>query len=64
MLPPKGIKFSKCKKLCALAEKENGKDKVGIYYTTDEWKMLNKIDVDSFDLKDIFWVMGDSNILI
>ena len=64
MLPPKGIKFTKCKKFAALAEKEGGRDRVGIYYATDEWKLLNQLSVETFDLQDIFWVMGDSHILI
>ena len=50
MLPPKGIKFTKCKKFAALAEKEGGRDRVGIYYATDEWKLLNQLSVETFDL--------------
>ena len=64
MLPPKGIKFSQCKKFAAIAEKDGGKDKVGIYYATDEWQLLNRLDVDTFDLQDIFWAMDDSHLVI
>ena len=50
MLPPKGLCFSDNKKFCAIAEKREGKEKVGIYYATNEWQMLASIPVDTIDL--------------
>ena len=45
----KGCSFSKNGKLMALIEKHDCKDVIGIYSCND-WKMLNSIVVDSFDL--------------
>lgn len=65
MLPPRGTKFSKCLKFCAIAERgDKNQDRVGIYYAHDDWKMLNRIDTDTLNIMDIFWVENDSSILV
>jgi len=64
MLPPKGIVFTENKKFAALAERKDGKDNIGIYYAGNEWKMINQIECDTFDLQDIKWINGDSAILV
>jgi WD40 repeat protein len=63
MLPPKGIDFSENKKFCAIAERKDAKDIVGIYYAGNDWKMVNQLPVDTMDLQDIKWTSGDSAIL-
>lgn len=64
MLPPKGIAFSENKKFAALAERKDGRDAVGIYYAGNEWKMVNQLDIDTFDMQDLRWVNGDSAIMV
>jgi hypothetical protein len=64
MLPPKGMVFTENKKFAALAERKDGKDIIGIYYAGNEWKMINQIECDTFDLQDIKWINGDSAILV
>jgi len=64
MLPPKGMVFTENKKFAALAERKDGKDNIGIYYAGNEWKMINQIECDTFDLQDIKWINGDSAILV
>mgnify|MGYP006109668387 CR=1 FL=1 len=64
MLPPKGIGFTENKKFAALAERKDAKDIIGIYYAGNEWKMMNTIEPETFDLQDIKWVQGDSAILV
>lgn len=64
MLPPKGLAFTENKKFAALAERKDAKDIVGIYYAGNDWRMMNTIECDTFDLQDIKWVQGDSAILV
>lgn len=64
MLPPKGLGFTENKKFAALAERKDAKDVIGIYYAGNEWKMMNTIEPDTFDLQDIKWIQGDSAILV
>lgn len=45
----KGCVFSSNNKLMALLEKHDCKDTIGIYFCGD-WKLLNSIQLDSFDL--------------
>lgn len=56
MLPPKGLGFTENKKFAALAERKDAKDIIGIYYAGNEWKMMNTIEPDTFDLQDIKWI--------
>ena len=64
MLPPKGFAFSANKKFAALAERKEARDVIGIYYAGNEWKMVNSIDIDTFDMQDFKWINGDSAILV
>ena len=64
MLPPKGLSFTANKKFAAIAERKDAKDIVGIYYAGNEWKMVQQIETDTFDLKDVKWTNGDSAILV
>jgi hypothetical protein len=64
MLPPKGLAFTENKKFAALAERKDAKDVIGIYYAGNEWKMINQIEVDTFDLQEIKWINGDSAIMV
>ena len=64
MVPPKGISFSKNKKFMALAERREAKDWVSIYYTGNDWKLINAFEVDTFDLADIMWTKEDTAILV
>lgn len=64
MLPPKGFAYSANKKFVALAERKDARDVIGIYFSGNEWKMINLIDVDAFDMQDLRWVNGDSAIMV
>lgn len=64
MLPPKGLAFTENKKFAALAERKDAKDIIGIYYAGNDWKMMQTIETDTFDLQDIKWIQGDSAILV
>jgi len=50
MLPPKGLDFTQNNKFVALAEKKDGRDKVGIYFAGNQWKMITNFDTDTLDL--------------
>lgn len=58
----KGCAFSSNGKLIALLEKHDCKDTVGIYSTSD-WKLVNSIAMDSFDLIELKWDSNDSHII-
>lgn len=51
-------------KFAALVERKEARDTIGIYYAGNDWKLVNKIEVDTFDLQDLKWINGDSAILI
>ena len=53
LLPPKGSSFSKNKKFMAFAERRDLKDWVSIYYTGNDWKLVNTFEVETFDLADL-----------
>jgi hypothetical protein len=59
-----GICFSENKKICALVEKKEGREKVGLYYGSNEWTQLQRISLDTFDLQDIRLLAGDTQILV
>ena len=46
----------------ALLEKHDCKDVLGIYYCGD-WKMVNSIVMDSFDLVEVRWQRNDAHIV-
>ena len=50
-------------KFVALAEKKEGRDRIGLYYAGSQWKMINSFDVDTLDLVDIKFVMQDTAVL-
>lgn len=50
----KGCEFSPDRKLMALAERRECKDYLAIYRTED-WKLVNHLPLDLFDLADIRW---------
>jgi len=64
MLPPKGIDYSSNKKFMALAERQNCKDVVSIYYADNDWKMVNTFDVETMDMSDLKWTMNDGAIIV
>ena len=37
----------------AFAERRDFKDWVSIYYTGNDWKLINTFEVDTFDLADL-----------
>ena len=58
----RGCVFSANGKLMALLEKHECKDIVNIYYTGD-WKLVNSVQLDSFDVVEILWDYNDSHIV-
>lgn len=64
LVPPCGISFTKNKKFMALAERREGKDWISIYYTGNDWKLINTFEVETLDLQDIMWVKEDTSILV
>jgi len=64
LIPPKGVSITKNKKFMAIAERREAKDWVSIYYTGQEWKLVNTFEVDTFDLTDIMWCKEDTSILV
>ena len=63
-LPPKGISFTENKKFCALLERREARDIIGVYYAGNEWKMVNKILLDTMDAQDVKWVSSDAALLV
>lgn len=47
----------------ALAERNEWKDFVGIYYTED-WKLLNRFQVETIDLADLMWTKDNTAIIV
>ena len=58
----KGCAFSSNGKLMALIEKHDCKDMLGIYAVGD-WKLMNSIAMESFDLVEVRWQSDDSHII-
>ncbi|TNV82764.1 hypothetical protein FGO68_gene14707 [Halteria grandinella] len=63
-VPPRGFSITKNKKFIAVAERKEARDWVSIYYTGNEWKLVNTFEVDTFDLADLMWCKEDSAILV
>lgn len=59
----KGLSFSKNGNFMSLAEKRNGKDLVGVYYTK-KWICVNKFFPSTEDLQDIQWTHDGTSLLI
>lgn len=64
MIPPKGFAITKNKKFIAVAERKEARDWISIYFTGNEWKLVNTFEVDTFDLADLMWCKEDSSILV
>lgn len=64
LIPPKGVSFTKNKKFMALAERRESKDWVAIYFTGNDWKLVNNFEVETFDLTDLMWCKEDTSILV
>lgn len=48
----------------ALAERRELKDAISIYFTGNEWKLVNSFDVETTDMCDIMWCKEDTSILV
>lgn len=57
----KGLSFTSNGKFMALAERENCKDYIGIYYI--DWKLVSHFQVDTTDLADLAWSSDDTVIV-
>lgn len=64
MLPPKGISYTENKKFAALLERKDAKDVLGIYYAGNDWKMINRLQLDTQDAQNVKWISGDSCLLV
>jgi len=60
--PDRGISFTSDGKFMALAERRETKDYIGIYYCGD-WKLVNYILADTYDLHDLKWSPDNSVII-
>jgi WD40 repeat protein len=52
------------RKFMAIAERRECKDWVSIYYTGNEWKLVNTFEVETLDLVDLQWIKEDTAILL
>jgi len=59
----KGISFTSNGKFMALAERNDCKDFIGIYYCGD-WKLMNHFQVETSDLADLMWAKDDTAIVV
>jgi hypothetical protein len=46
----KGIKYTDNGDFCAVSERKEGKDIVGIYYSGGEWKLVLTMTMETVDL--------------
>ena len=46
----------------ALLERSNTRDIVGIYFCKD-WKLMIRIELDTDDATDIYWLKGNTHIM-
>jgi WD40 repeat protein len=58
----RGCVFSSNGKLMALLERHDCKDAIGIYHCGD-WKMMNSITLESFDVIELMWAPNDAHIV-
>ena len=47
----------------ALAERDNSKDFIGVYFTGD-FSLVSRFNVDTFDLNDISWSKDNTSIVV
>ena len=59
----KGLSFTSNGKFMALAERNDCKDYIGIYYCGD-WKLMNHFEVETTDLADLKWAKDDTAIIV
>lgn len=59
----KGLSFTSNGKFMALAERNDCKDYIGIYYCGD-WKLMNHFQVETTDLADLKWAKDDTAIIV
>ena len=59
----KGISFSSNGYFMALAERDNSKDYIGVYFTGD-FSLVSRFNVDTFDLNDISWSKDNTSIVV
>ena len=59
----KGISFSSNGYFMALAERDNSKDFIGVYFTGD-FSLVSRFNVDTFDLNDISWSKDNTSIVV
>lgn len=59
----KGLSFTSNGKFMALAERNECKDYIGIYYCGD-WKLMNHFQVETTDLADLTWAKDDTAIIV
>jgi len=59
----KGISFTSDGKFMALAERNQCKDYVGIYYCGD-WKLMNHFQVETTDLADLMWSKDNTAVIV
>ena len=46
----------------ALAERHNGRDFIGIYFTGD-FSLVSHFQVPTFDLEDLFWTKDSTSLI-
>ena len=59
----KGLSFSSKGNFMALAERNEGKDIIGVYYT-NKWACIKKFQPETDDLQDVKWSYDNSALLI
>ena len=59
----KGLSFSSKGNFMALAERNEGKDIIGVYYT-NKWACIKKFEPETDDLQDVKWSYDNSALLI
>ena len=59
----KGLVFSKNGNFMALAERNQGKDFIGIYFTGD-FSLVSHFKVNTFDLNDLLWTEDSTSLIV
>jgi len=59
----KCLLFSENGNFMALAERNNGKDFIGIYFTGD-FSLVSHFQVDTFDLEDLLWTKDSTSLIV
>jgi hypothetical protein len=64
LIPPRGVSVTKNKKFMVIAERREAKDWAAIYFTGNDWKLVNTFEVDTFDLAELMWCKEDTSVLV